>query len=121
MVVVAAIIKRIVTQLKATPEGDGTMFDNTMIMYFPENGETHHGVGTEAPFLIMSGANCNLDIAGRYIRYPEYGKPGHRTIGNWWTTWLNAFGNPVEHYGNLDLNLQKNGIQQSGALGELMA
>ena len=60
-------IKTIVEELKQVPEGKGTMFDNTMIMYFPENGETHHGIGTESPFLIMAGDNCNLDCSGRYI------------------------------------------------------
>jgi len=31
-------IKKIVEELKKVPEGKGTMFDNTMIMHFPENG-----------------------------------------------------------------------------------
>ena len=70
---------------------------------------------------MLGGSGGKLKIAGRYIRYPQYGSSGHRTIGNWWTTWLNAFGNPVDHYGNLDLNLQKNGIAQRGALSELIA
>jgi hypothetical protein len=72
--------KTIMDRLKQQPEGDGTMFDNTTIMYFPENGETHHGVGTEAPFVILSGKNCNLDIAGRYIRLPYWGTEGHKTL-----------------------------------------
>ncbi|MFT4549012.1 MAG: hypothetical protein ACI8XO_000976 [Verrucomicrobiales bacterium] len=108
-------------KLKAVPEGDGTMLDNTSIIYLSDAGNEHHGNLSEWPYIVLGGSGGKMNIAGRYIRYPEYGKEGHKTIGNWWTTWLNAFGTPVEHYGNLDLNLQKNGIAQSGALSELMA
>jgi hypothetical protein len=114
-------VKTIVEELKATPEGNGTMFDNTMIMYFPENGETHHGVGKESPFIIMSGRNCNLDIAGRYIRLPYLGNEGHKTLSNWYTTLLNAHGNPIEHYGDLDLEMSRKKLPQTGAIKQFMA
>jgi hypothetical protein len=113
-------IKTIVEAFKAVPEGAGTMFDNTMIMYFPENGESHHGVGKESPFLIMSGAHCNLDIAGRYIRLPYLGNEGHKTLGNWYTTLLNAHGNPIEHYGDLDAEMSRKKLPQTGVIGQLM-
>ena len=114
-------VARIVDRLKAEPEGNGTMFDNTMVMYFPEGGETHHGHGTEAPFVILSGANCNLDIAGRYIRLPYHGTEGHKTLGNWYTTLLNAHGNPIKHYGDLDLVMSRKKLDQVGAISQLMA
>ena len=114
-------IKTIVERLEQVPEGAGTMFDNTMIMYFPENGETHHGVGTESPFIILAGRNCRLDIAGRYIRLPFHGTEGHKTLGNWYTTLLNAHGNPIEHYGDLDVTMQRNRLDQTGAIKRLMA
>lgn len=114
-------VKTIVEKLKATPEGNGTMFDNTMIMYFPENGETHHGIGLESPFVIMSGKNCKIDIAGRYIRLPYLGEPGHKTLGNWYTTLLNAHGNPIEHYGDLDLEMARKKLPQTGAIQQFMA
>lgn len=109
-------IATIVDKLKSIPEGKGTMFDNTMIMYFPENGEGHHSHGTEAPFVVMAGDNCNLDICGRYIRLPYHGTPGHKTIGNWYTTLLNAHGNPIEHYGDLDLEMSRKKLDQFGAI-----
>lgn len=114
-------VRTIVEKLKQTPEGNGTMFDNTMIMYFPENGETHHGIGIESPFLIMAGNNCNLDIAGRYIRLPFLGTEGHKTLGNWYTTLLNAHGNPIEHYGDLDLEMARKKLPQTGAIKQFMA
>lgn len=114
-------VARIVERLKAEPEGNGTMFDNTMIMYFPEGGETHHGTGTEAPFVILSGKNCKLDIAGRYIRLPYHATEGHKTIGNWYTTLLNAHGNPIKHYGDFDLEMSRKKLDQSGPIRQLMA
>jgi len=114
-------IKTIVEKLKQAPEGNGIMFDNTMIMYFPENGETHHGIGLESPFLIMAGNNCNLDISGRYVRLPILGTEGHKTLGNFYTTLLNAHGNPMEHYGDLDLEMARKKLDQTGAIKQFMA
>ncbi len=113
-------IKTIIERLKKVPEGSGTMFDNTMIMYFPENGETHHGVGSESPFLIMAGRNCNLNISGRYVRLPYLGNEGHKTLGNWYTTLLNAHGNPLEHYGDLDPEMSRKKLHQTGPIKQLM-
>lgn len=109
------LIDRIVSRLKSVPEGNGTMFDNTMLFYLPNNGETHHSKGTEWPFVVLAGNNARLDIARRYIRLPGYNQPGHKTLGNWYTTILNAYGNPINHYGALDVALtinQKGPIEQ---------
>ena len=114
-------IKTIVEELKQTPEAGGTMFDNTMIMYFPENGETHHGVGKESPFLIMAGDNCKLNCSGRYIRLPYLGTEGHKTLGNWYTTLLNAHGNSIEHYGDLDPEMSRKKLPQTGPIHQLMS
>lgn len=114
-------VKTLVERLKQIPEGNGSMFDNTMIMYFPENGETHHGVGWESPFLIMSGKNCKLNIAGRYIRLPYHGSEGHKTLGNWYTTLLNAHGNGIEHYGDLDMTMARKKLDQTGGIKQFMS
>lgn len=113
-------VARIIKGLEAVPEGDGTMFDNTLIMYFPENGETHHSHGIEAPFVVMSGRNCNLDMAGRYVRLPFHATEGHKTIGNWYTTLLNAHGNPIEHYGDLDLEMSRKKLDQTGSIAQFL-
>ena len=113
-------VKFIADALKAEPEGNGTMFDNTMIMYFPEGGEKHHGNGIESPWVVLSGKNCSLDIAGRYIRFPHLGTTGHKTLGNWYTTLLNAHGNPIKHYGDLDSTMSRKNIPQEGAIKQFM-
>jgi hypothetical protein len=113
-------VKTLVSQLKAIPEGNGTMFDNTTIIYMPETGSGHHGPDTEAPMVVMTGKNSKLDLAGRYIRLPFHGTKGHKTLSNWYTTLLNAYGNPVEHYGDLDLTMQRNRLAQTGAIDRFL-
>jgi len=116
------LVDRIVARLKSVPEvdGKGTMFDNTMIFYFPDGGETHHSHGTEYPFVILAGDNARIDLRRRYIRLPNYGHPGHRTLGNFYTTLLNAYGNPIEHYGALDTGLNKFGHGQTGPIKQFL-
>ena len=114
-----SLVNHLVEELKATPEGAGSMFDNTMIMYLPENGEKHHSQGTEVPFLILAGDKVPLSMARRrYIRLPNYNDEGHKTLGNWYTTILNAYGNPIKHYGDFDVALT---IDQSGPIKHLMS
>ena len=110
------LIDTIATRLKSVPEAGGTMFDNTMLFYFPSSGETHHSKGTEWPFIVLAGRNANLDIGRRYIRLPPYGEQGHKTLGNWYTTILNASGNSTDHYGDFDTGLTH--IDQKGPIPE---
>ena len=111
------LMDTIVKRLKSVPEGNGTMFDNTVIFYHPDGGETHHSHGWEYPFIVMSGKNAKMDIAGRYIRLPYHGQEGCKTLGNLWTTVLNAYGNPIEHFGDFDLALKGD---QSGAIKQFL-
>lgn len=106
---------RIVKRLKSIPEAGGTMFDNTMIFYHPDGGETHHAKGTEFPFIVLAGDNAKLNIGRRYIRLPYWGEDNHKTLGNWYTTLLNAYGNPIEHYGDIDTSLHG---EQTGPIKE---
>ena len=112
------VVNKLVEDLKASPEGKGSMFDNTLIMYFPENGEKHHSHGTEVPFLILAGENVKLNMARRrYIRLPKYNDEGHMTVGNWYTTILNAYGNDIPHYGDFDVSLK---VKQDGAISQFI-
>jgi hypothetical protein len=108
-------------QLDAVPEADGTLLDNTAIIYLSDSGNEHHGNLTQWPMLVLGGCGNRLNAVGRYVQFPDYGQPGHQTIGNWYTTLLNAYGNPVTHYGNLDLTLQQNGVPQRGPIAKLIA
>lgn len=114
------LVDRIVTRLKAVPEGEGSMFDRTLLLYFPDGGETHHSHGTEYPFVVLAGSKCRLNLGRRYLRLPDYGQPGHATLGNLHTTLLNAHGNAIEHYGALDTGLDRFGLDQRGPIPALL-
>ncbi|MFO0802914.1 MAG: hypothetical protein U0791_07300 [Gemmataceae bacterium] len=68
-----------------------------------------------------SGKNARLNIRGRYIRLSNYGDPGHKTLGNWYTTLLNVHGNPVKHYGEPDPGLARFGLDQTGAIKQFLS
>ncbi len=59
-----------------------------------------------------------LNLGCRYIRLPGYNEKGHKTLGNWYTTILNAYGNPIKHYGDFDVALT---IDQAGPIKQLMS
>ncbi len=115
------LINTIVKRLKSVPEADGNMFDNTVLCYLPDNGEAHHSKGNEWPFMILAGRNTRLNTAGRYIRLPKHGDEGHKTLGNLYTTILNAYGNPIKHYGALDLKLESMKFPQQGPISQFLA
>jgi hypothetical protein len=111
-------IAKLAAKLKAVPEGDGTMLDNTMIIYLSDTGEAHHSRRKEWPFIIVGGRGHKLKIAGRYLRYPKYGSSGHKTIGNWYNTILQANNGPTEnHFGQLDNQLKD--LDLRGPLAEI--
>ena len=107
-------------KLRSVPEGDGTMLDNTMIVYLSDAGEAHHGALHEWPFLVIGGCGGRLNIPGNYIRMPDYGNPGHGTIGNFYTSILNAYGDPIEHFGDPDFELEREGLPQRGPVSSLI-
>lgn len=114
------IIAHLANKLKAIPEGDGNMLDNTMIVYISPAGDRHHGVLDSWPMVVVGGCGKKLKLPGRYIQFPGYGQKNHKTIGNWWTSVLNAHGNPVKHYGDFDPGLMKGGFDQEGPIPEII-
>ena len=114
------LLANIASKLKAVPEGNGTMLDNTMIIYMSDSGDAHHGQLNEWPMIVLGGCSGKMKLPGKYIQIPEYGKAGHKTLGNWWTSVLNAYGDPIKHYGNLDLTLKQNGFNQEGPISALI-
>ena len=111
-------IAKLAKQLDSIPEGDGTMLDNTVIVYLSDGAEGHHSRCWEWPFVMLGDAGGKLK-AGRYIDYPGYAQLGHRTTANLYTTFLNIAGSKGERFGIADPNLKD--LDQSGPLTELMA
>lgn len=113
------LIAAMAERLAAVPEGDGTMLDNTVIVYLSDNSNLHHSTAIEWPMLVLGNLGGQLKTNGRYLAYPRYGRRNHRTIGNWLTTLCHAAGIPQDHFGQADLALAKE-VEQLGPLSELL-
>jgi hypothetical protein len=111
------LIARLAKKLDSVPEGDGTMLDNTVIVYLSDGAEGHHSRCWEWPVVILGNAGGKLK-SGRYIDYPGYAQLGHRTTANLYTTFLNIAGSNAERFGMADPNLKD--LDQTGPLTELL-
>ncbi|MBM81299.1 MAG: hypothetical protein CMJ78_12010 [Planctomycetaceae bacterium] len=115
------LIAELAAKLNKTPEGNGTMLDNTIIVYVSDNSDKHHSSATEWPMVVLGNLNGKLKSNGRYLAYPRYGAAGHHhTIGNWLTTLCHVADVPQDHFGQPDFALGKTS-KQLGPLEELLA
>ena len=112
-------IAELARRLQAVPEGDGTMLDNTVIVYLSDAAEGHHSRCWEWPVVVIGDLGGRMKTRGRYLCYPRYAEEGHRTIANFYTSFLHAAGAPRERFGLADPNLKH--LDQDGPLAELMA
>lgn len=104
-------------KLDAIPEGNGTMLDNTLIVFFSDAGQQHHANYQNFPMLLLGNLGGRIKT-GRYLHYPSYGQSGNRTIGSLYTTLLHATGHPRDGFGQIDLKLPID--EQKSPLGELL-
>ena len=106
-------------KLEGVPEGDGTMLDNTVIVYLSDAAEAHHSRCGQWPFVLIPGKNTGLR-GGRYLDFPHYMQDGHREIGNLYTTLLHAVGERREYFGVRDAML-KGAARGDGPLEALLS
>lgn len=81
-------------RLAATPDGDGSLLDQTAIMYGAGMGEGNGHFPENLPILVLGGGAGQLK-GGRHIKYPK-GTP----LANLHMTLLDKLGAPVEKIGN---------------------
>ena len=111
-------IAKLAQKLDGIPEGDGTMLDNTLIVYMSCAGGDHHGGLADWPVVLLGGMAGKLKM-GRYLEYPKYQEAGHRTISNLYLSFMHAAGMPApESFGQPDSNLKH--LNLNGPLAELM-
>jgi len=110
----AAMIAGLADKLAAVPEGDGTMWDNTLVVFTNDAGNQHHNRNESWPALLLGGKNVPLHLAGRAVLYPTEGKAKHRHFSTLWNTVLHAMGVPRDDFG-LDP-----APEAAGTLDELM-
>lgn len=104
---------KIKNALESIPEGDGTMMDNTLIVYTSNNADKQHTAGANWPFVLLG--NCNgLFKTGCYTHL------NNRPINDLYTTLLHAIGAPQDYY-NLDKAMAKVNASKAGPIEELLA
>jgi hypothetical protein len=96
-------IARLCKSLQAIPEGDGTMLDNTVIVYTSDNGETHHSSGVNYPIVLLGDLGGRL-AKGRYFAPGndakiDRSKSEYTRLGDVWATLLAAAGQPHKDFG----------------------
>lgn len=112
------LIAGLCKKLEAIKEGDGTMLDNTLIVYLSDGAEGHHSRCWEWPMVLIGNLGKKVK-AGRYLDYPGYGRQGHRTTANLYVTLLQLAGSARESFGVADPGLKD--LDQHGPLQELLA
>lgn len=93
------LIAELAWKLDAVAEGDGTMLDNTVIVYLSDNGEQHHSTASEWPCLLLGGSNLGLRTDGRSVVYPGVGQANNRQLSNLFNTLGYAAGEALDDFG----------------------
>lgn len=107
-----------VRTLDSVPEGEGTIMDNTVIVYLSDAAESHHPQAREWPVIVIGNLGGRLRIGNRYLRLPWYGKSGHRTLAAFYMALLHAAGDRRKQFGLPDPELAD--LDQSGPLREIL-
>ncbi len=103
----------LLSQMKGTPEGNGTLLDNSAVVLFSEFSNGGYHQNNNVPIVIAGKAGGSMQT-GRLIRYrcensqdfTEYGGCGTAAgtanipLCNLWLTMMNAVGVPTSQFGN---------------------
>jgi len=111
-------LAKFIATLESIPEGDGSMMDNTLIVYLSDSAEGHHPGCLEWPFILIGDLGGRLNLGNRFLRFPWYGNKGHRTIASLYLALLHAVGEHRNTFGIDDLALAD--LDQSGPLEEIL-
>ena len=111
-------VAKLAAKLDAVKEGDGTMLDNTLIVFMSDSGDDHHPRLYNWPMVLIGNLGGRLKTDGRYLEFPGYGKTNHSTIASLYTTLLHAAGAPRDSFGQDDISLS--GTEQGAPLQTLL-
>jgi hypothetical protein len=116
------LVASLVDQLEAIPEGNGTMMDNTLIVYLSDSAEEHHCICYEWPVFMLGNLGGRLKAGNRFLNVTKYGHPDHPTMAQFFMALLEAAGRPVKQFGVKDQRLMKEfGASQDGPWQAILA
>ena len=108
------MLVKLMRALESVPEGDGTMMDNTLIVYTSNNADKQHSGGENWPFILLG--NCSGRIKTGQFTQIE----GKRPINALYTTLLHAIGAPQDRF-NMDHSGAGMHDAKIGPIEELLA
>jgi hypothetical protein len=108
------MLVKLMKSLEAVPEGNGTMMDNTLIVYTSNNADKQHTNGSTWPFILVGNCSGRLKT-GRFIQFDRT-----RPINALYTTILHAIGAPCDRY-NMDKTSARKYDSGTGPLEQLFA
>lgn len=118
----AGLIAQLVDRLEAVPEGNGSMMDNTVIVYLSDSAEDHHSTCYEWPIVVVGNLGGRLKLGNRFLNVPNYASGNaHVTVSQFYSSLLHAAGAPVAQFGMKDRFLQTNGHKQEGPWSDILA
>jgi hypothetical protein len=83
----------LVQKLEAIPEGDGTVFDNTIVVFTTNLANLLHGQ-EDMPVILLSGEGGGL-VRGEHVDLSR----SRRSMADLWTTLSTAMGVPMDTFG----------------------
>ena len=113
------LIAELAGKLQAVREGNGTMLDNTVIIYQSDSADGHHPSCYNNPMVVLGNLGGTLRTDGRYLEFPGYTHPGHRTMASFYCTLLHAVGAPRDRFGSDDVRIATD--NQRGPIRELLS
>lgn len=107
------MLVKLMKELESVPEGDGTMMDNTLIVYTSNNADKQHTNGAQWPFILLGDCGGTFQT-GRYTNLTE-----SRPINDLYTTLLRAIGQSQDQF-NMDSKLASLYGSKAGPIEELL-
>lgn len=108
------MLAKLVDELESMPEGNGTMMDNTLIVYTSNNADKQHTTGANWPVVLLG--NCSGAFKqGRFTQLD-----GRRPLNALYSTLLHAIGQPVDRF-NMDKSTAAKLDSKVGPIEQLLA
>ena len=108
------MLVKLMEELESIPEGDGSMMDNTLIVYTSNNADKQHTNGANWPFMLLGDLSGKLKT-GLYTRVG-----GKRPINALYATLLHAIGAPCDRF-NMEKNIAGKYDTHLGPIEDLLA
>lgn len=83
---IAGELAYLIRELEDTPEGDGSMLDQSAIVYINDNGHEHHSKYDNFPVITLGDLGGELRAGGRLIEYPNHTRDAARGLAEYWRT-----------------------------------